>query len=225
MLSEDERDGGYGDVPIRDAACLILVDRADAAARMLMGRRRSSQIFLPNKWVFPGGRVDDDDRRLANTLCRDALPDVAQRHAFALAAVRETFEETGLLLQSAERGLVDPPSGWQAFARCGGAPDIARLTPVARAVTPPGRPRRFDTWFFMADWIPGENQAREPDGELLDLNWFTLDGARGLDLPIITRQIVDDVATLLGEDAREAPQRIPFYFQDKDRYRREYIDV
>lgn len=226
MLSNDERDAGFGDVPIRDAACLILADLSKGSARLLMGRRRASQVFLPNKWVFPGGRVDDDDRTLAEALlAASEARDSVSMQAFALAAVRETFEETGFLIDVADRALADPPRGWAAFASKGGAPDVGRLLPVARAITPPGRPRRFDTWFFLADWGKGRAQVSPPDGELADLDWFTLDEARGLDLPVITRRIVEDVALRVAGGGLLRAGPIPFYFQDKDVYRRDLIEV
>lgn len=223
-LSDSERDGGHN-APIRDAACLILVDRSQQDVRMLMGRRHSAQVFLPNKWVFPGGGVDDDDRALAQISLWPRLEPTHERRPFALAAVRETFEETGLLVCAADRQFADPPKAWKTFAGFGGAPDIDSLIPIARAITPPGRPRRFDTWFFAAEWNAGRYRAGEPDGELLDLDWFTVDNARQLDLPIITRLIVDDVATWISESAHEVGRRIPFYFQEKDSLKRELILV
>jgi 8-oxo-dGTP pyrophosphatase MutT (NUDIX family) len=88
------------ETPIRDAACLILVDRSEAEPRLLMGRRLATQVFLPNKWVFPGGRVEDDDRALAVQLAADvaAAANDTNRLAFALAAIRELFEEAGVVL-------------------------------------------------------------------------------------------------------------------------------
>lgn len=236
MVSDDERNGGHGDVPIRDAACLILIDRQAHGARMLMGRRRATQVFLPNKWVFPGGRVDDDDRLLAEAGLHSSPPRHGNRQAFALAAVRETFEETGIHIAAGGLQAEDtspegswPPSGWQAFARLGAAPDTSALIPVARAITPPGRPRRFDTWFFATDWRADRRPAADPDGELLDLGWFTVDEALALDLPIITRLIVDDVARLIGAATGivSGPdgRLIPFYYQDGGRYRRDMIEI
>lgn len=225
MPETKERNAGSGDVPIRDAACLILVDRGHHEARMLMGRRHAAQVFLPNKWVFPGGRVDEGDRVLARAALGKGDLRERERRPFALAAVRETFEETGLLVCAADRGLADPPQGWRTFASAGGTPDVDGLIPVARAVTPPGLPRRFDTWFFLAEWDARRFRRGQPDGELLDIDWFTIAQARGLELPIITRRIVDDVAMRLDRGASEGRARIPFYFQDKDLYRRELIEI
>jgi 8-oxo-dGTP pyrophosphatase MutT (NUDIX family) len=213
--------------PIRDAACLILVDRSEAEPRVLMGRRRTTQVFLPNKWVFPGGRVDDEDRVLAAQLAAQALEVAheASRLSFVLAAIRELFEEAGLLLDEPHSQRLALPSTWQQFARSGRMPATAHLTPLARAITPPGQPRRFDTWFFLAERSNVSRRTFEPDGELLDLAWFTLTEVRALDLPDITRLIVDDVASWLNLGPGTRTAHIPFYFQDFDGYTRTLIDA
>ena len=213
--SGDSDDG----TPIREAACLVLVDRSADEPRLLLGRRRATQIFLPNKWVFPGGRVDDDDHALA-ALAPDGARSPFEAAPFAWAAVRETFEETGILVGGMALPQTALPPAWQPFAALGAMPGISGLKPVARAITPPGFPRRFDTWFYLADWQAEHTPLGTPDGELLDLGWFTIAGVRALDLAIITRLIVDDVATALLPGTEPADAGIPFYFQDVDRYRR-----
>lgn len=215
-------DGDGGEEPVRDAACLVLVDRSADEPRLLLGRRRATQVFLPNKWVFPGGRVDTDDHALAALAGDEAqAPAVAAGHApFAWAAVRETFEETGILVGGGTPLPAALPAAWQHFAALGAMPGISGLKPLARAITPPGFPRRFDTWFYLADWQASHPIHGTPDGELLDLGWFTLAGVRALDLAIITRLIVDDVAIALGLAAEPEEAGIPFYFQDVDGYRR-----
>lgn len=218
-----------GDPTIRDAACLILVDRTQAEPRVLMGRRLPSQVFLPNKWVFPGGRVDDDDRALAAIMTKVPGPRCsteAAQFAFALAAVRETFEETGQFLgRSASHGQSGLPPVWQAIADQGLSPSFDQFRPLARAITPPGLPRRFDTWFFIAEHDCDAPALGQPDGELLDLGWFTLYEARALDLAIITRLIVDDVASALVPGEATDPALVAFYYQDVDAYRRVLIDA
>jgi 8-oxo-dGTP pyrophosphatase MutT (NUDIX family) len=217
---------------IRDAACLILVDRSGTEPRLLMGRRRTTQVFLPNKWVFPGGRVDDEDRLLASQL--SAQGSSASAHdpellSFILAAIREMFEEAGVLLDDPHAARLALPATWQQFARSGRMPATQHLAPLARAITPPGQTRRFDTWFFSAERSTVSKRMFEPDGELLDLAWFTLPEVRDLDLPHITRLIVDDVASWLelgaGPEAGSQTARIPFYFQELDSYKRTLIDA
>ncbi|MBR2536846.1 MAG: NUDIX hydrolase [Hyphomicrobium sp.] len=211
MTMSDKR-GAESGTPVRDAACLVLIDRSGPEPVLLMGRRLPTQIFLPNKWVFPGGRVDDADyvqaraeaARLNGRFGTNAY-DVAHM-PFVMAAVRETFEEAGLAVNASETHAA--PAG---------------LIPLARAITPPGLPRRFDTWFYIAEWHRSRAPTGTPDGELLDLGWFTLPEIRALDLPLITRLIVDDVAIAANASSETSPAQVPFYYQALDEYRRTLI--
>ena len=94
MSLPTDPNAGHLEPPVRDAACLILIDRSQAAPRLLMGRRLPSQAFLPNKGVFPGGRVDDADREISGVVAasRNLSPTVAGHLPYAYSAVRETFE-------------------------------------------------------------------------------------------------------------------------------------
>ncbi len=207
--------------PIRDAACVVVVDDDGSAPRLLLGRRHADQIFLPDKWVFPGGRVDPDDRAYA------AATDTAGSEglrSFAYAAVRELYEETGLVIGDAGGRSVAGLEGWRAFAAAGFAPAIGHLEPLARAITPPGRPRRYDTWFFLARRRRIAAERAETDGELLDPGWFTVAECRRLDLPNITRLILDDVARHLENPEPRTSRGIPFYFQDSSGFQRTLIE-
>jgi 8-oxo-dGTP pyrophosphatase MutT (NUDIX family) len=197
-LNPDEKpfDPPDGDKPKaarpRDAATLILVR---GRREVMLGQRARGHVFMPDKWVFPGGRVDPGDARApaASELTAEAeallrAGGLVRRppRAFALAAVRETREEAGLVLGD-ERG-----------------PELSKLAFVARAITPPYRPRRFDARFFLADaeavLAHDEPQAGE---ELLHTKWFTLDEAKALDLPSITRFVLKEVeARLAGEPVK-----------------------
>jgi 8-oxo-dGTP pyrophosphatase MutT (NUDIX family) len=216
------------DVQIRDAACVIVIDSANGEPELLMGRRHADQIFLPDKWVFPGGRVDASDRTFAASFdCRYTPRDLATEiRPFALAAVRELCEETGLVIGIERAGTAHPAEGWSAFAATGYAPVPAHLHPLARAITPPGRVRRYDTWFFMTDRSAIADAQASPDGELLDLDWFTLKKARKLDLPNITRLVLEDVASRLQEATRTgdfAGEQLPFYYADACGFQRTLI--
>ena len=188
----------------KDAATLILVRRDGRAPRLLMGRRHARHAFMPAKWVFPGGSLDRADRRA--TVATELRPEVAALVArtaspargpslartLAVAAVRETWEEAGLLL------------GRLAGARL--APDLAALDLVAHAITPPGRVRRFDARFFTADASRLVSLDRAPgSGELEEIAWFGFDAALSLDLPSITRFVVAEVAQRETNPARPAP--------------------
>lgn len=177
----------------KDAATLILIRRDGPEPRLLMGRRHAAHTFMPDKWVFPGGRVDRSDFRASVT--GELRPEVAALvarsgpparagtlpRALAVAAVRETWEETGLVLGRLEQGRL--------------LPDLAPLALVAHAVTPPGRVRRFDARFFSADASALQSLERTPgSGELEEIAWFTFAQALDLDLPSITRFVVSELA-------------------------------
>ena len=121
----------------------------------------------------------------------------ARINALALTAIRETCEETGILLgQSASETLSAPPSGWQPFADARVSPDLGALTFFARAITPPGRPRRFDTRFFIADMknaIVQRTDIAGPDSEFVELKWLTCAEALKENTPAITKVIVEEV--------------------------------
>ena len=214
------------ETPIRDAACLVVVDTSASEPTVLMGRRHASQIFLPDKWVFPGGRLEDDDRVLASRLDSEFRPaDLAHEiRPFALAAIRELCEETGLMI-GRNVPLIDQSAAWRAFVASGHGPAPNKLLPFARAVTPPGRIRRYDTWFFVAkaDAISGKGAL--PDGELLDLGWFTFSQAAELDLPHITKLVLEDIVALLKADPSISGLNdlLPFYHSAGTAYRRDLI--
>ncbi len=196
----------------KDAATLILVRRR-RRPEVLMGRRAPGHVFMASKWVFPGGRIDRSDFSAAaaseldgSTRARlEAEVDPRRARALALTAVRETFEETGLIV-----GRAAPPASvagpWREFRQAGALPDLAALTYVARAITPPGRTRRFDARFFLAD--AQALLAPEPtagSGELDEIAWLPLDDARALDLPAITRFVLGEVAERLSHPDRPLP--------------------
>lgn len=197
----------------RDAATLILVNRSRGEPRLLMGRRNRGHAFMPGKWVFPGGRVDRGDLRAP--AATELRPEVAAQlalhssragvRALALAAVRETWEEAGLLL--ARPAEPRPGAGpWRPFLERGALPDLAALDFVARAITPPYHPKRFDARFFLADADALLRPEREDGtGELNEIAWFTFAEARALDLPRITDFVIAEVERRLEERDRPTP--------------------
>lgn len=199
-LNEDEKpfDAPDGAKPKaqkpRDAATLILVR---SGREVMMGQRARGHVFMPDKWVFPGGRVDPGDSKLpaaaeltpgTEALLRQGGLVRRPPRAFALAAVRETREEAGLHV-GGEAG-----------------PDLSQLQFVARAVTPPYRPRRFDARFFLADAEQVlADDTPEAGEELLHTRWFTLEEAEALDLPSITRFVLKEVRARLEGQAIDPP--------------------
>jgi len=189
----------------KDAATLIIVRRDSDNPKILMGKRAAGHKFMPNKFVFPGGKVDLGDSRIRPP--KDLHASVLKRlmkgcsesraRSLALAAIRETFEETGLVLGEPDSVTIKTRSPhWGAFLQHGINPRLDTLNVIARAITPPYRNRRFDTRFFMveADIIQGDvHGAPVGSGELLELHWVSLKEAEELELPIITRMILKEV--------------------------------
>jgi 8-oxo-dGTP pyrophosphatase MutT (NUDIX family) len=205
----------------KDAAALVLVRRRGSEARVLMGERSARHAFLPGRFVFPGGRLDVSDQRLA--VDTDLRPEVrgkvaagtttSRARGLALAAVRETFEEAGILVGKKESADVRTRAAtWRRFFSFGVSPRLEALDFVARAITPPGRLRRFDARFFMADAseIAVELSQSNVSGELLNPAWLTLAEARAAEVLPITRCVLDEVeARLKGE--RDPCGPVPFF--------------
>jgi len=159
-----------------------------------MGRREPRSRFLPSVYVFPGGRLDRADwgapsrSELPAPIVRRLAPHTrAERaRALAVAALRETQEETGVALGDQREGRLRP--------------DLARLDYLGRAITPASSAIRYHARFFMARLEDEPAQPRS-NGELLDLDWVPLGSA--LDLPMI------DVTTAMLQLAREHALRPP----------------
>ena len=220
-----------------DAATLILLDHRDGAPRVLLGRRHASHKFMPGKFVFPGGRLEASDRRMAiagplDEIVEQKLIAHARRtqnfaRALALAAVRETFEETGLAIGARDgRAPSNPPQGaWTRFAATGVLPALGGLDFLARAITPPGRSKRFDTRFFVADAASiafCEDGAVHEGAELVEVVWIDLDKAVSLDLPAITRIVLGDLALALAGGMNRSRPR-PFYRELRGKWVREEL--
>ncbi len=208
--------------PIRDAATIIVVRNADEAPSVLMGQRGKTAVFMPDKFVFPGGRVDaeDGDIDLTGELKEPCLQRLAQSnasvtpHTLAVAAIRELWEETGFVMgrQSVWR---DPPSDWSGFAEMGFRPAARQLKFFFRALTPPGRPRRFDARFFVASenaLANGGGDIVPPTDELSHLQWVPLSEVRQLNLAFITQLVLAELQKHLP--SLEAPKGVPFVRND-----------
>lgn len=204
--------------PIRDASTLILVQKGANGPSVLMGQRGEKAAFMPNKFVFPGGAVDPNDATvsLGSPLPDDTATRLALHHdgpcpsAFAAAAIRELWEEAGLVLGAASEWN-DAPKGWRGFAKTGHRPAGAALNFVFRAITPPGRPRRFDARFFLAyaSELSGDpDDFSRAEDELRHLQWVPLAQARELDLPFVTEVVLAEVAAHLRGEANPG---VPFF--------------
>lgn len=221
-----------------DAATLILVDRSGRTPKVLLGRRNPAQKFMPGKLVFPGGRLEPQDRHVPvfgtldphserRLLTRVVRPSAGRARALALAAIRETCEETGLVLGSREAGAPDAlPPGWEPFLEAGAFPNLEALTFVARAITPPRLARRFDTRFFMADAAEVAHEVPDivgPAAELVELAWLPFKEAKQAEVPAITLAILEEVeARLAAGNKPWLP--VPFYSTRHGRVLRDTLE-
>jgi 8-oxo-dGTP pyrophosphatase MutT (NUDIX family) len=236
-MTGTERDQSFPDSEPRDAATIMLIDRAGAKPKVLMGRRHAGHKFMPGKFVFPGGRIEAQDRNMqaaaelhpdtqTKLLERVASPSAELARGFALAAVREMAEETGLLLGKKQDDAPSTPAeDWSMFAEARIYPDLAQMHFIARAITPPKRPKRFDTRFFTAD---ATLIAHRIDGvvgetsELVELVWIPIEDAKQLDMPAITGVILEELSARVAAGmAHNLP--VPFYYMQDQKFQRELL--
>ncbi|MFI5317882.1 MAG: NUDIX hydrolase [Myxococcota bacterium] len=180
------------------AATVMLLRDSVAGPEVLLLERHAKSEFLPDAYVFPGGRVDAEDHALAarvagigaeqaSAVLRTVPAELAL--GFFVAAIRETFEESGLLLarRRGDSQLLDAASaaalahhrlavqaGDHSFRELVLAQDLVLAADLLAAhahwITPEDSPRRFDTIFFAAETPPGQ-QALHDGVELTDHVW------------------------------------------------------
>jgi 8-oxo-dGTP pyrophosphatase MutT (NUDIX family) len=211
----------------RHAASLLIVDRSNTKPRVLMGQRSTRHAFFPQTYVFPGGRLDLKDS--ATVPLSDLREEECLRmqavggsrlsarrcRALGVAAVRETYEETGLMIGAAEASL-----------DIGFKPDLSQLRYLARAVTPPRQVRRFDTHFFMlfTDDVGINPDLIRSSEELENLTWLDIDQGDTLPMPDITRKVLADLQTMVENTALLPDARqIPYYYARYGRFVRELL--
>jgi NUDIX domain. len=209
----------------RDASSLILIDRTARRPRVLVGKRGKGHAFMPDFYVFPGGRRDPADSRIpcAAPLHEAVLERLTMRTpsrfslqtatGLAVAAARELEEEVALSMTPAE------------FAGSF-RPDLSPLRYIARAVTPPGQSRRFDTRFFacFTDEIGVEASAARASSELHDLTWISIDEPEAVRLPRITQLILGELGALLADDAAlRFGGPVPFFSVHRGHFVRELV--
>ncbi len=213
------------DVPIKDAATIVILRRKADRVSVLMGQRGTKAAFMPDKFVFPGGRVDETDHGLPGLVV--ASDDVRQRLSVQApaqsadgitgAAIRELWEETGLILGQQQNHSFEVAPDWADFYRQGLLPDASPLQFFFRAVTPPGRPRRFDARFLMCDADAVLNDLDDfsaASGELSHLQWIDLEETRNFALPFITEIVLSEVADIVARP--DQARRVPFFSHGVD---------
>lgn len=175
------------------AATVVMLRSGSKGLETLLVRRPHTSGFIPGAWVFPGGRVDDDDIRLGRSLARNDVepePDSEsdQDSPFRVAALREAFEETGVLLLEGSAPVSAADQDFTHLARwreqlLGGSasfealldglrvqPGMSSLVCFARWITPVIEPRRFDARFYLAE-VPSSLSVSIHDAELVDALW------------------------------------------------------
>ncbi|MAW87659.1 MAG: NUDIX hydrolase [Phyllobacteriaceae bacterium] len=228
---------GKGPLRPRDAATLLLLDRSGSKPKVLLGKRHHKHAFMPGKFVFPGGRTDPADARIP---VAEELPEAeatklnamtrarftpARARAIAMSAVRETYEEAGILIGH-KQDFTTRAADWQGFCAHGVAPSLEGLRMVARAITPPGRVRRFDTRFFAVwrDSAALELPEGGPTQELEELMWLDFAEAVEADIPIITRTVIEELGKRLADDPELTPGGpAPFYRMINGQFRRDVL--
>ena len=237
-LTRVNRDRSTPNMRPKNAATLILLDHSGKTPRVLMGKRHAGHKFMPGKFVFPGGRIEASDRvmNVAGALSpiveeklnkRVQRPSSIRPRALALAAIRETFEETGILLGTKDYGaaITPPPGPWADFVGHGVLPNLENLHFIARAITPPRRPKRFDTAFFSMDASEIAHRIEgvvTPDTELVELVWIPLAEARTLDLPPITGVVLKELdIRIAGGMRHDLP--VPFFYEIRKKWNREEL--
>ncbi len=208
------------EVPIRDAATVILLRQKKDSTYVLMGQRGNEAAFMPSKYVFPGGAVDEDDTNveLFKSIDKkgiDLLHQYSEKKIakeLSVAAIRELWEEAGLRLCTKVDAVRKISPGWEDFCNDCYLPDASNLEYVFRAITPPGRPRRFDARFFIcrAENVHGNlDDFSSASTELSHLQWIDIDNVKSLNLPFITEVVLNEVKEIIKDGPNK--KGIPFF--------------
>ncbi|MCR9235108.1 MAG: NUDIX domain-containing protein [Alphaproteobacteria bacterium] len=199
----------------KPAGTLLILDEQKGQPSVLMGRRHKAHTFMPDVFVFPGGRVDRPDNHAPfnNDLTKPTLERLMvsglkslathrRARAFALAAIRETFEEVGMLIGTPlTQGTKKTNPVWGPFLNYKQVPNLEPLRYVARAVTPPGWIRRYDTRFFTVTRAAVSLELQDsPTDELSELTWIPLDRTDEYDIPRITQLVLKDVTDRIAAE-------------------------
>lgn len=229
----------------KNSATLIILRRNGNSTEMLMGKRHARHTFMPNLYVFPGGVVDAADSRLKlppndntnisglnqNLLLHDMKgPKTASRaRALVLAAIRETFEETGYIVGIKNNQLQRTKSNsWQKFFNTGYLPNCETCKYIGRAITPPNSVRRYDTRFFALwadDLADGLNRHGTGTDELEKLIWVPINGIQDINTPSITKIMTLELNLQIKNQSFLDTTPVPFYQFKHNKMKRDEIIV
>ena len=195
----------------RDASSLVLLKNSGKIVKVLLGKRSDKTRFMPGAWVFPGGVVDKTDHTISiNTylnkkiIKRLAVSNNARTaKALAVASIRETVEETGLILgkkceNTTKVDYGEDNNGISIMSKLGLEPDLSKLFYLGRAITPTFSPIRFHARFFVADakHLTGKIQTTN---ELVEIEWVSLEKATKLPMADVTEFMINELLTFGGD--------------------------
>ncbi len=185
----------------RDAASLIVYRHRDKRLQTLMGKRSERAKFAPGIYVFPGGNVEQVDKSVDTPHCFDAQDltgrDDSKLPTLAITAIRETWEETGVMV--GVEGKVDGTGSpaWAAFESSGLVPAPHKLHYIGRAITPMYSPTRYHARFFATEWKNCEGEIKG-GGELSNLRWVDATNPENLPMYDVTEYMLEQLNKMLN---------------------------
>ena len=188
----------------RNAASLVLLKEDNEDIKVLLGKRSSKAKFMPGAWVFPGGVIDKKDfkQNITSSLDSKIIKKLAVANNFNLAnalavtAIRETAEETGLLLGKFNKNVpnknLDLQNGIDLLSSHNLVPDLSKISYLGRAITPTFSPIRFHARFFVADARYLKGKIKTTD-ELVEIDWISVQQARELPMADVTEFMIQEL--------------------------------
>lgn len=195
----------------RNAASLVLLKNNDNDVKVLLGKRSDKTRFMPGAWVFPGGVVDKNDYKIEkiNSLNKNIVKKLAvsnntnMANALAIASIRETAEETGLMLGIKSKNIPvikdeNDNNGIILMSEIGLVPDLSKLLYLGRAITPTFSPIRFHARFFLADAKHLTGKIKTTN-ELIEIKWISLKKATKLPMADVTEFMINELLNFKGD--------------------------
>ena len=195
----------------RNAASLVLLKRSGKDVQVLLGKRSNKTRFMPGAWVFPGGVVDKADYTISintslnkNIIKKLAVSNnIVTANALAIASIRETVEETGLILGKKSKNVStvnfeEDNNGIAIMSKLGLEPDLTKLFYLGRAITPTFSPIRFHARFFIADAKHLTGKIKTTN-ELVEIEWISLKSAKKLPMADVTEFMINELLTFNGD--------------------------
>lgn len=190
----------------RLASTIVLTHGPKNKLKILMGKRSIKHDFMPSVYVFPGGRVDKSDSYAKYTgelsmrtkTILETAYNPRKARALVLASLRETYEETSLMIGRKEDHKTTSKSTWNEFYKAGLTPSLDGIEVFGRAITPPHRHKRFDAWFFIKNIETQSPPDISDTAELEDVAWFTFEQIWELNLQRATKMMLNALVEYLN---------------------------